>query len=444
MSVALPAAAERSGSGRRGRAFPVQGAAGLVLFLLGLGALVLDVEAWNTIWYLPAWYGNLLVIDAVIERRRGESWVSGKGSELLAMMLWSLPFWLLFEVFNLRLRNWYYVFGLRTLWGSFLMSTLAFATVLPACFFHAGLLEAFGAFQKRRWRPLRVTPGVRAACIVAGLACAALPLAWPRWAFWMVWGAPLALFEVANHRSGAPSLLRDLEQGRPARVLRLLAGGLLAGAVWELLNFWARTKWIYTVPGFERWKVAEMPFAGFGGFPPLALSAFAFFAFVSHLRGRARFGAAAFAALFSVAASVAILDRNVQSVRPVLSELSGVSPAVAGRLRASGVPTPERLEKAVRRDGVAAVAARAGLGEEPVARAARQAALALHKGMGAPAARLLEAAGIETVSDLARANPEVLAARLASIAAARGETPPRPEWVQVWVRAARPDGRPRR
>jgi len=443
MSAAVPAAAQRTGR-RRLVPIPFRAVVGLLLFALGLWALVADLEAWNTVWYLPAWYGYLLMLDAVISLRGGRSFLVERRGELVTMMAWSLPFWLLFEAFNLRLRNWYYVFGLRTLWGSLLMSILAFATVLPACFFHAELLETFGAFRDRRWRPLRVTRARLGFCAVAGSAAVVLPLLRPREFFWMVWAAPLGILEVVNYRSGAPSLLRDLESGRPGRFLRLLAGGLLAGAAWELLNFWARTKWIYTVPGFEEGKLLEMPFAGFGGFPPLALSAFAFYSFVSHLRGRSRLVAVACAVVFSAAASAAILDRNVQSVRPVLSDLTGLDLSDVARLRSAGIPTPERLDRAARGEGLAAIAARSGISAGVLERAAGEASLALHKGMGAPAARLLESAGIRTVADLASADADGLTARLESIAAARGETAPRPEYVRVWIRAAGPDGRPRR
>ena len=422
----------------------LRAAAGVTIFALGLWALATDVEAWNAVWYLPAWYGYLLVLDAFLSARGGRSFVVERRRELGRMMLWSLPFWLLFEAYNLRLHNWYYVFGLRTLWGSVLMSTLAFATVIPACFFHAELLEVLGIPRERRWRPLRVTRTVLAACLAAGAVCAVAPLVWPRWTFWMVWGAPLGILEVANYRSGAPSLLRDLEQGRPARFLRLLVGGLLAGGVWELLNYWARTKWIYTVPGFEDWKVLEMPFAGFFGFPPLAVSAFAFFAFFSRLRGRALFAAGGVAFAFSVWASVATMDRNVQSIRPALSELSGLDASAVERLRAAGISTPERLDRTVRKEGAPSVAARSGVALSSVERAARQASLALHKGMGPSAARLLEEAGIDSVADLRAAHPPALALLLGRLATARGVPPPRLEHVRVWVRAARPDGRPRR
>ncbi|HEU5248359.1 MAG TPA: hypothetical protein VFW15_00095, partial [Thermoanaerobaculia bacterium] len=112
MNASFPATAIEEDSGGR-RRLPIWGAAGTVLFGLGLWALVADLEAWNAIWYVPAWYGYLLVLDAVIFYRRGESFVSTRRREVAAMMLWSLPFWFLFEAFNLRLRNWYYVFGLR-------------------------------------------------------------------------------------------------------------------------------------------------------------------------------------------------------------------------------------------------------------------------------------------------------------------------------------------
>src|SRR5512132_4684070 len=104
-----------------------------------------------------------------------------------------------------------------------------------------------------------------------------------------------------------------------------------------------------------------MPFAGFSGFPPLALSAFAFHSFVSRLRGRRRLVAVTVAIVFSAAASVAILDRNVQSVRPVLADLSGFDASAVAKLRAAGIPTPERLDRAARREGLEEIATRTGI-----------------------------------------------------------------------------------
>lgn len=427
------------------RKLPAWGPVGVFLFAAGLWALAADLEGWNAVWYLPAWYGYLLVLDAMIFRLQGRSYLAGRRGELLTMLLISAPFWFLFEAYNLRLQNWYYVFGLRTQWLSAIVTVLAFSTVLPACFFHAELIKAIGLARGARCRPIRVTGPVELFCFAMGIFSIAAPLLWPRYAFWMVWGALLWLPEVVNRRAGAPSILADLEAGRIERLLQLLIGGLWAGAVWETFNFWARCKWIYTVPGFEDWKLFEMPLAGFLGFPVLALSAFACFSSVTHfLAGRQRAllrGAViAGAMIFSGVTFHAMFDRTVQSRRPLLSELSGMDAPAIAALRKAGIPTPERLERAVRREGLDSIARRTGVAPKELSRAHQHAALALHKGMGTDAAARLLRAGVATVADLSREDPDALSRR----SAAAGEEPLRPSLVRVWVRAARLSEEPRR
>jgi hypothetical protein len=46
------------------------------------------------------------------------------------------------------------------------------------------------------------------------------------------------------------------------------------GFLWELFNFWAGSKWIYTVPYVGSLKVFEMPILGFLGFPPFAVECY--------------------------------------------------------------------------------------------------------------------------------------------------------------------------
>jgi hypothetical protein len=412
------------------------------------------VEGWNAIWYLPAWYGYLLALDALIFRLEGSSPLSRRPREVAGWMLWSIPFWFLFEAYNLRLQNWYYVFALRSALPAAVLSATAFATVLPACFFHAEAVRALGLRRGRGCRAIAITPGVERTVLTLGLVSILAPLLWPRVAFPLVWGATFWLPELLNRRAGAPSLLADLEAGRCDRLLHLLAGGVWAGLVWEGLNFFARCKWIYTVPAFEDWKVFEMPLAGFLGFPVMALSAFSFYSLVSRLSrsealrssaGRARLAVALALAAAIVAASYrAMLAETVRSRRPVLTELPGLDREAASKLRAHGIPTPERLERARRGHRLDEVSRRTGIPGALLDRAGRHAALALHKGMGTPAARLLESVEIATVEELARARPEALHARLRSAAREAGISPPRLAEVKVWVRAARLTGRPRR
>lgn len=442
--------------------FPWWGVAGVALFGAGLWVLLADVPVWNTTWYLAAWYGYLLVLDAVLLKLQGRSFLCGGLRELGAMLLWSVPFWFVFEAYNLVLQNWYYVFGLRAPWARGAYSFAAFATVLPACFFHAEVLRALGFPRRGRGRRLAVGPGLEAACIVLGAACCVAPLLWPRYAFPLVWGAPLFLPEVLNRRLGAPSLLADLERGDRRRLLRLLAGGLAAGVAWELFNYPARTKWIYTVPGFEELKLFEMPLAGFGGFPVLAVGAFSSYSLLCHLlrggrswEGEVQAGrrpapswlyavtvAAALAASYAV---LGAMERStLHSRRPLLRELVGLDPEAAGRLEAAGVPTPERLARTAGPGGTEALALDTGVSPGTLTAAARHARLALHKGMGAPKARLLLAAGIRSPAGLVDADPEALHRRLVELASTRDLPRPRRAEVAVWVRAARPDGRPRR
>ena len=59
--------------------------------------------------------------------------------------------------------------------------------------------------------------------------------------------------------------------------------GLLCGVLWEFWNYWAVTRWTYTVPYASDLKVFEMPVDGYLGFLPFALECFAMYHWV---RGR--------------------------------------------------------------------------------------------------------------------------------------------------------------
>ena len=50
-----------------------------------------------------------------------------------------------------------------------------------------------------------------------------------------------------------------------------MLAGLVCGILWEFWNYWAGSKWIYTLPFLGEWKIFEMPALGFLGFLPFAL-----------------------------------------------------------------------------------------------------------------------------------------------------------------------------
>ncbi|HKY21562.1 MAG TPA: hypothetical protein VJM31_10105 [Vicinamibacterales bacterium] len=91
------------------------------------------------------------------------------------------------------------------------------------------------------------------------------------------------LLDPINARAGDESLLRDLRGGANDRAINLLIAGFVCGGLWEFWNYWARAKWIYTVPIVGHLKIFEMPVLGYFGFPPFALECFTMYIFVRRI-----------------------------------------------------------------------------------------------------------------------------------------------------------------
>jgi len=436
------------------RKFPWWWIPGIVLLGTGFVFISQDVPAVNVFWYVFAWYGYLLIIDAIIYYNQGHSFLSHRKIELGEMLLWSVPFWFLFEAYNFVLKNWYYVFALHSDWQQGIFAWVSFATVLPACFFHAELLKSFGLFTKMKTTPVRVSKGLSQFFLYFGALCIILPVIWPGATFWMVWGSILGIPDYINYRNGAPSFLGDLEQGEPGRLYRLLGGGMIAGLVWEGFNYWARCKWIYTVPGLEEWKIFEMPVMGFLGFPVLAVGAFATYTLLSrYLRGGRTWERAdseqlnkersrwywpvlGIAMGLSVVVYLGLLDITLQSRRPVFGEYTQLTAGEIAGLNRAGVVTPEQLFHEIRANGSQAIAQESGIPTSAADSLQRFTSLVLHKGMGVHQARLLTSAGINSVTDLIGRKADSLYQSLQEQAEFHDFGPPRLAEVHVWIRAA--------
>lgn len=413
---------------------------GLAVLGGSAAAMLAGLEPFATWLYLFAWYATLLVMDGAAAIGGGRPGLLQRPAHLVTLLVWSAVTWLFFELLNLRLRNWYYVFVPADALPRRAGVLLAFATVFPAVFCAEALLDRLGLARGLRWRPLRVTPGLLGGLRAAGVAALVLPLLLPDLFFPLVWVSLTLLLEPANWRRGPErSLLGDLERGRPGRLLRLLATGVCVGLLWELYNARARGKWIYTVPGFEGWKLFEMPLAGFLGFPLFALECFAVWqalvlAGLAVPREGAPVRAPAIARALAVAAAGVLstvafagMERvTVSSVAPRLGDLPGVP---AGPLQRAGYDVFSLA-------GAEPAQVAAGLGrpETPeVAGWIETARLAVFEGIGTGNAGRLRSVGIASVAGLAAADPAELARRLAADGG-----PGIPERrVRGWVRAAR-------
>jgi hypothetical protein len=419
----------------------------LAEILLGLAvlggssaAMLAGLEPFATWFYLFAWYATLLALDGAATFGGERPGLLRRPAHLATLLAWSAVTWLFFELLNLRLRNWYYVFVPADALPRRAGVLLAFATVFPAIFGAEALLDRLGFARGLRCRPLRVTRRLLGGLRAAGVAALVLPLLLPDLFFPLVWVSLALLLDPANRRRAPErSLLGDLERGQPGRLLRLLAAGACVGLLWELYNARARGKWIYTVPGFEGWKLFEMPLAGFLGFPLFALECFAVWQALvlaglavpragAPLRAPAitRALAVAAAGVLSTAALAGMERVTVSSVAPELAELPGVP---AGVLQRAGYDV-----FSLARAEPAKVAAGLGRPEAPEVEGwIETARLAVFEGIGTGNVGRLRSLGIASVAALAACDPANLARRLA--ADGGPEIPERR--VRGWVRAAR-------
>ena len=415
---------------------------------LGLARLVEPVPSW---YYQIAWWSYIVGLDDVNRRLSGRSLLRDRPGHFAWLCAASVAWWTLFEALNLRLGNWYYVMshtGRAMRWAS---GVVAFATVLP------GILETLILFEHRGWpRSLRVRPWrwsarADAVCWALGAACFVLPLVLADVFFPLTWGSFVLLLEPWNRRHARRSFLRDLQAGEAAPIARTLLAGLACGVLWEAWNYWARSKWIYTVPFFDEWKLFEMPLLGFLGFPPFALECLVVLRALGAAgeRLRARLGGAwrpaQAAAWIAVAGATAVVfeaaDRvTVDSFYVPLARLELLPEDARRRLAQAGVESPERLARV--RPGE--------VGDVPPAALERWRetdALVAHRGLGQERARALGRLGIDEVADLSAWAPDELARALRS-------PDPRDRFLErrarVWtrslptVRAAGPAGPPAR
>ena len=281
---------------------------GLLIMIVSETATLLRIEpfwSWNT----PiAWTGFILFADAVVFRARGDSWMRSAPREFAMLALASIPLWLVFEAYNLVIRNWYYTGLPENTALRYFGYGWSFATITPAMFEGAELMavargsgRSGGPAGSIRWgepeTPARSKsdlpdppdlPDLRGPLSVAA---GALMLVSPflvsaelaRYMAAPVWLGFIFLLDPINARLGGESLSIDLRAGRYDRLVNLSLSGFLCGALWEFWNFWAGAKWHYSVPIMERWKIFEMPLPGYFGFPPFALECFTMYVFARRL-----------------------------------------------------------------------------------------------------------------------------------------------------------------
>lgn len=272
---------------RRRYRFRAYGWLGLVALACAELMLFHHVEPVPTYFTPIAWSACLLIVDAAVLALTGRSRLHDAPTIFLRMALLSIPLWLIFEAYNLRLRNWTYV-GVPHEWAAALLGyAWSFATIVPAIFETSDLVQAL--LPPIPIQPLTISRRVENALIFSGAACLILPLVIPQriaaYLFVLVWLGFVFLLDPLNRRLALPSFLGDLSEGFSRRLYSFLFSGWICGWLWEFWNNWAGAKWHYTFPMFQRQKIFEMPAPGFLGFLPFALECFAMYVTAAWLAG---------------------------------------------------------------------------------------------------------------------------------------------------------------
>jgi hypothetical protein len=273
---------------RKSGRFPFWGWLGFAI--IGLAELLLyERVPFVATFFTPiVWTGYLLAADGLVRHVQGKSRLSSEPRAFLTLAFWSVPLWLIFEAYNVRLQNWTYLGTPLSPIVAEVGYAWAFATIWPAIFETADLIRALRFFpEESRFRLSWGAATIRW-LVIAGALFVAIPVMLPvrlgAYLFGFVWLGFILLLDPLNARLGGASFLRELEQGRPGRFWSFLASGVVCGFLWEFWNLWAAGRWVYIFPMFQHWKIFEMPLPGFLGFPPFALECFVMYEFLLTVR----------------------------------------------------------------------------------------------------------------------------------------------------------------
>lgn len=236
--------------------------------------------------YAITWWGILILMDEWNFHHRGLSLWRSQVARFVAVTLpLSTVFWLFFEMLNLASPQWRYRGGLSSVSAQVLFGFVSFATVIPIIIEVYWLIAGEFRLPPALERALRSYSTVLA---ITGAVLTLIPLLNHR--FWLnqgMWLAPALLFLPAAPVPLAPAMQRTDHAGQ--LVLRISAAGLVAGLIWETVNWFSRTHWEYLI--LSSWPhIFQMPWIGYIGFVPFAFTVLVVYALANRIPGHARAG----------------------------------------------------------------------------------------------------------------------------------------------------------
>jgi hypothetical protein len=258
--------------------------AGIALVAIMWPVAWLQIQPISDNYFFPLWLGFILTIDGMVVLRTGTSPITRSGIWFATLFALSIPLWWLFEAFNQVLDNWQYhlpaEYG-RLSYG--IRASIAFSTVVPAVFVATEFIRSFRLNLLRSLPELRLGTGTLVMLHLAGWIMMACVLAFPTYAFPLVWISVFFIIDPLATFAGGRSIGWHLRRDDWSPVFNIATGTVLCGFFWELWNMFALPKWTYAIPYAEFGHVFEMPILGYGGYIPFGLEIYSTIALVSAL-----------------------------------------------------------------------------------------------------------------------------------------------------------------
>jgi len=245
--------------------------------LLAIGGVLIfyPIESLSYFTYPFLMWGVIGLFDFLNQKRWGESLIKNNPKKFWGNIVpLSIIFWLFFEFGNLLYVQWEYLNVPSNKPTAVFLTILSFGTVIPfvveVIWLLQGPVKSFPVPLKKKMSSFYslVLPFVGFLLLFLYILDPSFLMAQT------IWIAPF-LFLLPFMPLQKASFIKAKRF-----TLYLIGGILLSGFVWEVLNFWAKTKWHYLIfPNALR--VFEMPVIGYLGYIPFVFSLIAVYLFIN-------------------------------------------------------------------------------------------------------------------------------------------------------------------
>lgn len=278
--------------------FKKYGVLGVVLILVAELSIFFKINFILEYFFPIVWWGFILLIDAIVFKLQKNSLISTRFSTFISLVIISAPLWYIFDLYNLFFySNWQYVIGIPNLLRP-AFGMISFATVFPAIFETADFLKALHLeryaadyVEKKKIKipkiRIKINKILLFSMIILGLVCLIIPFTMPKSPLALLgWVGFFLLLDPINYMHNDPSIISYIKKRKFLTPLAYFIAGYICGFFWEFWNYWARTKWYYTVPHLGP-KIFEMPILGYLPYGFFALEVFSMYYFTRGLFIRA-------------------------------------------------------------------------------------------------------------------------------------------------------------